>query len=118
MDGGHDSDSNIQQHDSDDDDEVDTIMSSYFVAKQSNTKENTKLLAKMDHCHGVTDTDSLMATGRAAQGPSCRSVLFSNCLRYPGPSRMRTRRESANYTNCPTTKTLNALGMIPVPFHL
>jgi WD40 repeat protein len=76
MNDDDDSDSDIQQNDSDDDDEVDTIISSYFVAKQS-TKGCTKMLAKM-HRDGDANTNSSTATSKAAQGPSCRSVLFSN----------------------------------------
>lgn len=55
-----------------DEDETDTIISSTFVAKEATTaKCTTNMLAKIDADHSN-------AAIRAAQGPSCRCVRFSN----------------------------------------
>ncbi|KAL3788226.1 hypothetical protein HJC23_004693 [Cyclotella cryptica] len=54
--------------------QTDSIISSIFVAKESTAAtapSNTKMLAKLDAAHPT-------AAARAAQGPSCRCVRFSN----------------------------------------
>lgn len=71
-----DSDIDIQQ-----DDEVETILSSVFVAKQSTkAAASTKMLAKLD----TDDTSAAVAaaTKKASQGPSCRAVLFSDSSQH------------------------------------
>ena len=64
------------ESDGDEDDEADTILSSIHVAKEvASSKNNTQMLAKSD-----STSNSNRIAGKAAQGPSCRSVLFS---RFP-----------------------------------
>ena len=55
----------------DDDSEVDTILSSIYVAKKSQQEGGeTQMLAKLD--------GKQQSSGKAKQGPSCRCVLFSD----------------------------------------
>lgn len=67
------------QHENDDDD-IDTILSSVFVAKKSTkaTAASTKMLAKLDGDTG----SAAMPTKKASQGPSCRAVLFSDSSQH------------------------------------
>ena len=74
-DGGDDSDME------DDSDEADTILSSIEVAKalsSSASPGSTQMLAKTDGSSPASSSAN-KAVGKAAQGPSCRSVLFSRC---------------------------------------
>lgn len=68
----HTNNDEMDDEDSDNKDEQqDTILSSVFVAKESTkAASNSKMLAKID--------DASASAKKAAQGPSCRSVLFSD----------------------------------------
>lgn len=71
MDRDDDEDSDIDLSKQQDDD-IETIVSSVFVAKQTTkAAASTKMLVRVD-------SDSAAAPGKASQGPSCRAVLFSD----------------------------------------
>lgn len=79
MDNGSDSSDAEDCKENNRQDETDTILSSVFVAKESTrAAASSKMLAKLDSDNGSASTTG----GRAAQGPSCRDVLFSGSCEY------------------------------------
>lgn len=73
--------------------EQDTILSSIFVAKETTkAASNSKMLAKMD--------DASASAKKAAQGPSCRSVLFSDSTTSGNDSNALNSGGSHLFTAC------------------